>query len=176
MSANTPPGDDELAALYNQVLIGFAEESPTTEQPTHKLPSPHPDRDVHREQYSAAYASSAGSMSRTSNPACQSQSQSRSPDRPRRPCTRIHADDGPHGRDNSVPSLAQGAPNAGRCLPSAVAVAVAARTTPPTHPRALAARPTAATPPIVVHAAYTHARARVLLRQGPGRAADKDEP
>jgi RHO1 GDP-GTP exchange protein 1/2 len=36
----SPPGDEELAALYNQVLIGFAEESPTSEQSSHKLPSP----------------------------------------------------------------------------------------------------------------------------------------
>lgn len=37
---SSPPGDEELAALYNQVLIGFAEESPTSEQSSHKLPSP----------------------------------------------------------------------------------------------------------------------------------------
>ena len=37
---NSPPGDEELAALYNQVLIGFAEESPTSEHASHKLPSP----------------------------------------------------------------------------------------------------------------------------------------
>ena len=36
----SPPGDEELAALYNQVLIGFAEESPTSEHSSHKLPSP----------------------------------------------------------------------------------------------------------------------------------------
>jgi RHO1 GDP-GTP exchange protein 1/2 len=39
-SAVTPPGDEELAALYNQVLSGFAEESPTSEQSSSKLPSP----------------------------------------------------------------------------------------------------------------------------------------
>lgn len=39
-----PPGDEELAALYNQVLIGFAEESPTSEQSSQRLPSPG-DRD-----------------------------------------------------------------------------------------------------------------------------------
>lgn len=37
---SSPPGDEELAALYNQVLIGFAEESPTSEHSSHKLPSP----------------------------------------------------------------------------------------------------------------------------------------
>lgn len=37
---SSPPGDEELAALYNQVLIGFAEESPTTEQASQRLPSP----------------------------------------------------------------------------------------------------------------------------------------
>lgn len=37
---SSPPGDEELAALYNQVLIGFAEESPTSEHASHKLPSP----------------------------------------------------------------------------------------------------------------------------------------
>lgn len=35
-----PPGDEELAALYNQVLIGFAEESPTSDQGSQRLPSP----------------------------------------------------------------------------------------------------------------------------------------
>ena len=37
---SSPPGDEELAALYNQVLIGFAEESPTSEQSSFRLPSP----------------------------------------------------------------------------------------------------------------------------------------
>ena len=36
----SPPGDQELADLYNQVLIGFAEESPTSEHSSHRLPSP----------------------------------------------------------------------------------------------------------------------------------------
>lgn len=36
----SPPGDEELTALYHQVLIGFAEESPTSEHSSHKLPSP----------------------------------------------------------------------------------------------------------------------------------------
>ncbi len=37
---SSPPGDEELAALYNQVLIGFAEESPISEQASQRLPSP----------------------------------------------------------------------------------------------------------------------------------------
>ncbi|KAI0079115.1 hypothetical protein K474DRAFT_1659617 [Panus rudis PR-1116 ss-1] len=38
--AHPPPGDEELTALYNQVLIGFAEESPTSESSSQRLPSP----------------------------------------------------------------------------------------------------------------------------------------
>ena len=37
---SSPPGDEELTALYHQVLIGFAEESPTSEHSSQKLPSP----------------------------------------------------------------------------------------------------------------------------------------
>ena len=43
----SPPGDEELTALYHQVLIGFAEESPTSEHSSHKLPSPG-ERDYER--------------------------------------------------------------------------------------------------------------------------------
>lgn len=33
------PGDEDLAALYNQVLAGFAEESPTSDAPMQAIPS-----------------------------------------------------------------------------------------------------------------------------------------
>ena len=56
-SQSSPPGDQELADLYNQVLIGFAEESPTSEHSSHKLPSPG-DRDL----YAADRGDSARSM------------------------------------------------------------------------------------------------------------------
>ncbi|KAH9851882.1 hypothetical protein C2E23DRAFT_210818 [Lenzites betulinus] len=42
MSQSLPPGDEDLAQLYHQVLAGFADESPSSE---HTLPRP-PDRDV----------------------------------------------------------------------------------------------------------------------------------
>ncbi|KAI0831971.1 hypothetical protein BC628DRAFT_572159 [Trametes gibbosa] len=45
MSQSLPPGDEDLAQLYHQVLAGFAEESPTSEQALHSVPHP-PDRDV----------------------------------------------------------------------------------------------------------------------------------
>lgn len=40
-----PPGDEDLAQLYHQVLAGFAEESPTSEQSLHSIPH-HADREV----------------------------------------------------------------------------------------------------------------------------------
>ncbi|TCD61525.1 hypothetical protein EIP91_008286 [Steccherinum ochraceum] len=62
----SPPGDEELAALYNQVLIGFAEEhSPTSDQASQKLPSP-ADRDQTESIY-AHYAHDGGDVSRSSH-------------------------------------------------------------------------------------------------------------
>lgn len=71
----TPPGDEELAALYNQVLIGFAEESPTSEQCTHNLPSPGDrDRDTAYNHYVDDRGDTSRSMQskqgRTSNHNC----------------------------------------------------------------------------------------------------------
>ncbi|OJT02956.1 Rho1 guanine nucleotide exchange factor 1 [Trametes pubescens] len=40
-----PPGDEDLAQLYHQVLAGFAEESPTSEQSLHSIPQ-YADREV----------------------------------------------------------------------------------------------------------------------------------
>lgn len=62
----TPPGDEELADLYKQVLIGFAEESPTSEQSSQKLPSPG-DRDY--EPSYNHYVDDGGSTSRSMHPA-----------------------------------------------------------------------------------------------------------
>ncbi|KAI0642023.1 hypothetical protein C8Q79DRAFT_268592 [Trametes meyenii] len=45
MSQSLPPGDEDLAQLYHQVLAGFAEESPTSEQSLHSIPS-HADREA----------------------------------------------------------------------------------------------------------------------------------
>ncbi|KAI0332695.1 hypothetical protein GY45DRAFT_437223 [Cubamyces sp. BRFM 1775] len=45
MSQSLPPGDEDLAQLYHQVLAGFAEESPTSEQPIHIVPQ-HGDREL----------------------------------------------------------------------------------------------------------------------------------
>ena len=39
------PGDEDLAQLYHQVLAGFADESPTAEQPGHSV-SPPADREL----------------------------------------------------------------------------------------------------------------------------------
>lgn len=61
----SPPGDEELAALYNQVLIGFAEESPTSEQSSSKLPSPG-ERDY--EPAHNHYVDDGGSGSRSMHP------------------------------------------------------------------------------------------------------------
>ncbi|KAI0343335.1 hypothetical protein BDW22DRAFT_1374687 [Trametopsis cervina] len=62
----SPPGDEELAALYNQVLIGFAEESPTSEHPSSKLPSPgEREYDPHYKPY----ADDGGGTLRSMHPA-----------------------------------------------------------------------------------------------------------
>ena len=61
-AAHSPPGDEELAALYNQVLIGFAEESPTSEHSPHKLPSP--GEREHESAYSQ-YVGNGGDTSRS---------------------------------------------------------------------------------------------------------------
>lgn len=37
----SPPGDEDLAALYTQVLAGFAEESPTSETRTGEMDPPY---------------------------------------------------------------------------------------------------------------------------------------
>ncbi|THG98759.1 hypothetical protein EW026_g3491 [Hermanssonia centrifuga] len=78
-SQASPPGDEELAALYNQVLIGFAEESPTSEHSSQKLPSPG-DRDF-EPAYGQQHAGNGGDtqrslrsmQSRASNPAVSTQ-------------------------------------------------------------------------------------------------------
>lgn len=72
---SSPPGDEELAALYNQVLIGFAEESPTSEHSSNRLPSPG-EREPAYNPYAPDPADSHRSMqtkittSRPPNPAC----------------------------------------------------------------------------------------------------------
>ncbi|KAI0792220.1 hypothetical protein C8Q75DRAFT_625849 [Abortiporus biennis] len=63
--ASSPPDDEELAALYNQVLIGFAEESPTSEQASQKLPSPQ-ERDV--EIPYSRYPNNGGDTPRSTQP------------------------------------------------------------------------------------------------------------
>ncbi|KAL7280654.1 hypothetical protein ACG7TL_005593 [Trametes sanguinea] len=45
MSQSLPPGDEDLAQLYHQVLAGFAEESPTSDLSLHSYPQ-HGDREV----------------------------------------------------------------------------------------------------------------------------------
>ncbi|THH28375.1 hypothetical protein EUX98_g5825 [Antrodiella citrinella] len=67
ISQPSPPGDEELAALYNQVLIGFAEEpSPTSDQSSQKLPSPG-DRDYSDTAIYAHYANDGVDTSRSSH-------------------------------------------------------------------------------------------------------------
>ena len=66
MPQASPPGDEELAALYNQVLIGFAEESPTSDQSSQKLPSPG-DRDHSENGSYAHYPADGGDISRSSH-------------------------------------------------------------------------------------------------------------
>ncbi|KAI0358187.1 hypothetical protein OH77DRAFT_1249966 [Trametes cingulata] len=47
MSQSLPPGDEDLAQLYHQVLAGFADESPTSEQSLHSIPPhAHGDREL----------------------------------------------------------------------------------------------------------------------------------